>query len=292
MQTAIGRLLRSLPYLLHRATRFLGQSPQRGVSPSPETLEGVRKILVIKLDAIGDLLMATPALRAIRRRFPRAQLDLLVQPHVAPLAESLDGLNAVERLPVQFLMRGRGLLAGVLRWAGALFKLRREGYDLAVDLTGLFHTAAAAWATGAPLRLGLRRPLSLGLFTLDSLGHFYTHEFDTEESDHLADRMSIPARALQAEIDGDGWELGANPRALAAADRLLAQKDIRPGGAPLVVVHPAAKWAPKRWAETSFAETIDLLAERGFRAVVVGGPEDGEVLETLRRACRSSPLIL
>ncbi len=156
--------LRSIPFLLHKTVSFFGRRAFRTASPSPEKLEEVQSILAIRLDAIGDLLMTTPALRAIRRKFPQAELHLLAQPGPAALARTLLWIDRVDTLTAQFLLRGKGLLGGVIQWAHKLIKLRRRRYDMILDFTGLFHSAAAIWLIGAPLRLGFRRRLPLGYF--------------------------------------------------------------------------------------------------------------------------------
>ena len=102
---AFAKSLRSIPFLLHRAVSTFGRRAFRTASPSPEKLEEVHSILAIRLDAIGDLLMTTPALRAIRRKFPQAELHLLVQPGPAALARTLLWIDRVDTLPAQFLLR-------------------------------------------------------------------------------------------------------------------------------------------------------------------------------------------
>ncbi len=289
---AFAKSLRSIPFLLHRAVSTFGRRAFRTASPSPEKLEEVHSILAIRLDAIGDLLMTTPALRAIRRKFPQAELHLLVQPGPAALARTLLWIDRVDTLPAQFLLRGKGPLGGVIQWAYKLIKLRRRRYDMILDFTSLFHSAAATWLIGAPLRLGFRRRLSLGYFQSEGFGHFYTHEFEANEKDHVADQMNVLASALRAEIDGGGWEVGKTPEMVRDAERVLDEAGIGPGDGPLVVVHPGAKWPPRQWSESGFSETIDLLQDRGWRALVNGGPGEKKIIEKIRRTCRTSPVLL
>lgn len=284
-----GRLLRSIPYLVYRSVRLLSRAPQRDTLPSSETMESVRRILIVKLDALGDLLMTSPAIRSLRRRFPMAEVHLLVQTGVAPLARFLPGIEAVESLPCGFLLHGPKRLRRCLAWLLALGRLRRRRYDLILDFSSLFHSAAAAWAGGAPLRLGFYRHVPLGFFSTEGFGHFYTHEFALEETTHYADRMHRLAAAAGAEADPGGWRIHLNEDLREAAGRLLAEQGIGEGDGPLVVVSPGAKWAPKRWGEGGFAEVVDLLQGRGWRAVLIAGPDEEELLGSLRSACRTSP---
>lgn len=287
LRSLAARLLRSLPFVIHRATSPLGRPPLRDTPPA--TTGAPRRILAIKLDAIGDLLMTTPALRALRKAFPDAEIHLLAQPHVARLARLVPGPDLVEPLACGFWLSGGRRLSRAWEWIARARTLRRRQYDLVIDFTSLFHSAALAWATGAPLRLGLRRRIPLGFFTTEGFGHFFTHEFTADEDRHLADCMGLLATAVGAPADEGGWELHVPAEAREAAARLLDRLGHRPGENPLVVVHPGAKWPPKQWHARAFAGAIDLLQERGWRVVLVGGPRDGVLVETIRHACRLAP---
>ncbi|MBI3126371.1 MAG: glycosyltransferase family 9 protein [Candidatus Tectomicrobia bacterium] len=289
MRFLLARTLRSIPYWIYRAVRLLTRPPQRDLFPSSEMMESVRRILLIKFDALGDILMTSPAIRAIRRRFPVAEIHLLTQTGVAPLARFLPGMDAVESLPCGFLLRGGRRLRRALAWVPASVRLRRARYDLILDFSGLFHSAAAAWIAGAPVRMGFYRHIPLGFFSTDGFGHFYTHEFALDENAHYADRMSRLAAAAGAAPDAGGWRLHLTGDLREAAARLLAENGIGEGGGPLVAVCPGAKWPPKRWSEAGFAGVVDLLQERGWRAVLLAGPDEKDLLDEMRRACRTAP---
>ncbi len=104
--------------------------------------------------------------------------------------------------------------------------------------------------------------------------------------------MNVIASALRAEIDERGWEVGRTPGMVRDAERVLDEAGIGPGDGPLVVVHPGAKWPPRQWSESGFSETIDLLQERGWRALVICGPGEEKIIEKIRRTCRASPALL
>ena len=188
--------------------------------------------------------MITPALRSLKKRFPDAQIDLLVQFGVAPLAETFPNIHCIHSLPCGFLLRGGRRLAGVAAWFLKLFELRRNEYNLIIDFMGLFHSAAAAWMSRAPLRIGHRRDISLGYISLSTFGHFYTHEIGSEKEDHLADQMALLPAALGAPIDREGWEVVITAEMeKAAASRLhLDGADSEKG--PFVLIHPGAKCPP------------------------------------------------
>ena len=298
LRSAAAKLLRSFPHLVHRAAGLfcreaLWETPPR--FPPPDAFrrpDAVRRVLVIRLDAIGDFLMSTPALRALRNRWPEADLRVLVQPGVAALARDLEWIDGVETLPCDFLMRGAGWVSGAARWVSVLWRLRRARVDLAVDFTGLFHSAAAAWATGAPVRMGFRRRLALGCFQTEGFGRFYTHAYPPAEGVHVSRELNLLVGVLGAEAGEGGWEMNVSREARREAGRIFSRAGIDPVRAPLVFVHPAGKWPPKRWPAARFAETLDILHDRGWQAVVNLGPGEEDILEALRRAGRTSPALL
>lgn len=287
-----GKSLRSLPLVIYWiASRFLPGAAS-DVSPSPERLDNVRRILVLRLDALGDFLMATPALRSLRRRFPGARIDMLVQPGVQMLASTYPGIDETIPLRCQFLLEGPRRLSGMAAWLSALRRLRKRRYDLVVDFTSLFHSAAAARLTGAPVRVGHLRKVPLGYLETPDFGRFYTHGVRTDENAHHADRMNDLITILGGEKDDQGWETVISPEMEREAGDILRREGIRPGETPLVIIHPGGKWPPRQWAASNFARVIDVLADQGIQTVVTAGPGEEAAVQTIRNNCRSAPLIL
>lgn len=290
-----GKTLRSIPYLIYRASALRRDGGEYN-SPLAEAAGGAQKILVIRLDAIGDFLMTTPALRALKKRFPAARIDLLVQPGPAPMARGLaSGGPApggeVHVLPSGFLMKGGRRISRALAWISKILELRRIEYDLVIDFTGLFHSAAAVWLSGAPLRIGHKKHIALGFFSLDGFGHFYTHQIDSKE-EHLADMMTGLAVAVGASPDGGGWETPFTEEMRVAARALLTIEGIDPADKPLVIIQPGAKWAPRRWNMENYAAVIDILESNGIRTIVNAGPGEKHLIELISKRCNSSPVCL
>src|SRR3954465_4925411 len=116
--------------------------------------ELVNRILLVRLREIGDVVFTTPAVHALRRRFPDAHLAYLVEPAAAPIVEHTPHLDQVIIAPRR---RGvRGLLVDLALGR----RLRAERYDLAIDFHGGPRASLLTWLSGAPERLGHqeRRP--------------------------------------------------------------------------------------------------------------------------------------
>ena len=115
---------------------------------------------------------------------------------------------------------------------------------------------------------------------------------EPDDSIHISGQMLALPVALGGAGDGGGWDPPRNPDFARAAGKALEAAGVGPEDGPLVMLHPGAKWPPKRWAAENFAEVIDLLQEKGCRVAVIGGPGEEKIIETIRRSCRTSPVYL
>jgi ADP-heptose:LPS heptosyltransferase len=116
-----------------------------------------RKILLIKLSAIGDVVHTIPILNKLRRRYPAAQLDWLVTPAIAELLRHNPAItNVIEFAREDWSTPWR--LTPFCNYARLAAKLRKTGYDLVIDMHGQLRTAVFTLATGAPVRIGFDRP--------------------------------------------------------------------------------------------------------------------------------------
>lgn len=287
-----GKWLRSIPYLLFQASRVAVRKSALDLPPTPESLDEVGQILVIRLDAIGDFLMTTPALRSLRKRFPSARLDVLVQPGVEPVARGFPGVHDILTVPCQFLMRGGRRIDGIIGWLSILNELRHRKYDLVADFSGLFHTAAAAWVTSAPIRVGFRRPVPTGFFTLHDMNGWYTHQVEADETNHIADQMVSLAISLGGEPDTGGWEPDHEFDSSSKAEAVLKQRGLSVSDTPLALIHPGGKWPPKRWPARCFAALTDLLQEKKIRVALMGGPDEESLIHEIHAHCLTKPAIL
>jgi heptosyltransferase-3 len=253
-------------------------------------LQNIRRLAVFKLRNIGDVLMMTPALRALRETFPDARITAVVNSGTEAMLAHNPHVDEV-----LVYRRNEGKHAAPV-WRrlvyelGFVRELRRRRFDLTISFTDGDRAAWSAFFCGAKVRVGSPH-YSLGKYNPRRLiynrpapsspppmheveKHFYLLE---QAGLHL--RSNRPG-ALCLELPGDlrAW-----------ARKELAP--LRPG--PVVHVHPVSRWLWKCWDDAAMAETIDWLqAERGARVVVTTGPiprERSRAQEIVRR-CRTQPL--
>src|SRR5689334_6105765 len=106
------------------------------------------QVLLVRLREIGDVVFTTPAIRALRRRFPAAHLTYLVEPHAAPIVRHNPHLDEVLVAP-----RGRGL-RGLMADVALGRSLRARRFDLAIDFHGGPRASLLTWLSGARERVG------------------------------------------------------------------------------------------------------------------------------------------
>jgi predicted lipopolysaccharide heptosyltransferase III len=234
----------------------------------------VRRVLVVRLRSIGDTVLATPTLAALRRHLPGARLDVLLEDWVAPL---LEGSPDVDRV-VTVRRKSQASRFSVAR------ELRAARYDVVYNLHGGSTAALLTRATGAPHRVGYK-----------SYAYSALHNHLAPPSSELWGRPKTHSAEQQLALAGwTGVPVTDRPRSRlavtpAAAARVAERLDKAGLGAetPFALLHPAAAFETKTWAASNFARVVEHLASRGLAAVAVAGPDESKVVEELRTHARA-----
>lgn len=232
-----------------------------------------RRILVVKIDHLGDVITATPALRALRDAHPDAEIDLLLHPSVAPLFE------------------GSPLATRVLAYASPRYGRSGEvpatavgppvpsgaRYDTIIELRGDGRTLALPFRVGATRRLDrgsarlrdwLERRLGAGRPPL--------HEVEA----NLA--IVRPLLGARSEAAPPRVEAHVPPAARASLAKRLAEAGVAEHR-PIVVVHPGASWRPRAWRPERFAAIADRIgAHYDAQVVYVGSAGERDVEAAVR----------
>jgi lipopolysaccharide heptosyltransferase I len=237
-----------------------------------------KRICLIKPSSLGDIVHALPVLTALRVRWPHAHIAWVVNKGLRSLVEGHPDLNEV--IPFdrgQINLRPRGL-ANMARF---LASLRREKFDLTIDLQGLFRSGLMSFATGAKYRLGLKE-------SREGSTKFYTHAIPTGgPNEHAVDRMLKTIEALGVDISAPCFK-----PVMSDGDRQWARETIGHLPGPKIVLNVGARWLTKRWPPRHFAEVARRAAsERGASLIAVGAPEDRELVDELIAAISPLPVL-
>jgi ADP-heptose:LPS heptosyltransferase len=247
----------------------------------PQPVPSPRRILLLRLERIGDLLMILPALADLRELAPHAEIDLVVGSWNEALARTIPGVTRIESLDAGWLARG-----GSGRSMPALLRRARQWrarrYELAINFEPDIRSNLLLAVSGAAFTAG---------YVSGGGGPLLDRAVEFDPAVHTTQN----ARALVAGVLGA--RTAAAPRSapllLPEAARRIAAAKIPPGvRRPVVGVHVSGGRAIKQWPPARFAEVARHLAvEHGATIVLTGAPEDRALVDGMRAALQGCPVI-
>jgi lipopolysaccharide heptosyltransferase I len=262
-----------------------------------------RKILLIKLSAVGDVVHTIPVLNKLRRRYPTAQLDWLVTPPIAELLRHHSGItNVIEFEREAWSTPWR--LTPFASYARLAAKLRAAAYDLVIDMHGQFRTAALTLATRAPARIGFDRPragvwdASPRKFPEQARKHAwqgaregswlaYTHHIPVPTLDlHAVDRYLNVGPILGLDREHADFSFPIPQSAVSHVEALLAQHGVN--RRQIVIMAPGTIWETKHWGNDKFAEVARHFMSKGFAVVLIGSRRERIVCEEVADLARGA----
>lgn len=233
--------------------------------------KNVRRVLVVRLRSIGDTVLATPSLIALRRFLPEAQIDILLEDWVAPL---LDGFDAVSNV----VSYGKGTLERL----HCARRLSRSRYDVAFNLHG------GTTATFFTVASRARHRVGLGTYQFKYL---YDHilaspaDFWQRQAMHSAEQQLALLGFVGVPVDDrPKSRLTVTDAAAASVSERLAKSLSH--GREFALIHPASAFITKQWSTGNFARTAEFLADLGFHTIAVASKAEAGVLESLRTMSR------
>lgn len=245
-----------------------GQDAAQPLAPPQWDWQDVRKILIVRLRSIGDTVLSTPSIFALKRFLPNVEVDVLVEDWVAPVLANHPHVNKVV-----VLERG-----GFFARAQVAKELRSTGYDVVYNLHGGTTATFLTRATGARHRVGFRTYQYAQLHNHQApsplllWGQQKTHSVEQQLA--LLGWTGVPV------TDRPPTQLGVSPLAADHVNQRLAEAGL--GDRKIAVIHPAAAFDTKQWATKNFARVVEFLAERGYASVAIAAPNENAVIENLR----------
>ena len=282
----------------------------RWVRP-PVRVESPQRILVVQLDHLGDAVLSTPLFPRLREAYPEARIDVLASASNRAFIEAdphVDRVHVAERNWFERRPGGRAILSAAWQLGR---RLRAEGYDLGIDVRGDVLSVLVLALAGIPRRVGwamggggfllsdvaewdpMRHEVLSRMALLAQLG--LSSDPPARLSAHVRDRD----RARVARLLREAWperpppRLGTRKVAVGTGRTAASPSPLSPlpddcdeadrlhagrfgDEAPLLAVHLGAGTAAKRWPLRHWERLVGRFLADGWRAVIVGGPEDAE----------------
>lgn len=234
-------------------------------------LARVRKILVLRLDPLGDTVMTRPALAALHESLPNVQIDLLVSKELAPLFEDAREIREIMGLEHHWFKRKSSLPQMAADALETARKIRSQHYDLAIDFRGDLRNILLLKIAG--IRHVIAYGITGGKFLLTASRPYDWEAHQVEVSMNLLDCLGLARRNPQEQYPfvysgSRKWRFWNS-----------LGKDLAPEARFRVIVHAGAGYPSKRWPEKYFQELIDaLLKISGMEVILIGTEEEKNML--------------
>ncbi len=217
-----------------------------------------QRVLIIKLGALGDVVIATPHIATILEAFPESEVHLLTSPPFAGLFSSHERLH-VTAMP----RKGFGAMWQTILW------LRRMRFSVVFDLQGSDRSRVMTLLSGASQRVGLGPSL------------IYTQRPTQDDSSTpVFERLNVLLQSAGLPVAEPCPQLWVEQEAYAVVDRWLRERKVNK---PLALLHAgsSARWLSKRWPEARFLELARQIEAAGFQVVWLGGGDEHALNERL-----------
>lgn len=244
----------------------------------------VKRVLVIRLSALGDVIHSLPALSALRSLYPNAEIDWLVEPLSAPVLQGHPDITRLHQIPRKEWKRR---LRRPTQWwclfseiAKHVAKLRRRRYNVVIDFQGNMRSAIALFLAGGRYRVSChRRDAREFLATLVPCRRVAK----TPHRVNKVEKNLLVARQLGFEGDRPPGVMTLRPADSKWAERYLKSL---PERGPVVVIHPVVSrfGAIKQWPVAHFRSLIERLRELHARVVITWGPGEKEIADSIHPA--------
>ena len=233
-----------------------------------------KRILIIRLSAIGDIVFSTPFVRALKQHWPDSEIHWLCGNAVKSIIDANPHVSHTIPLPLdewRKLWRNKQLFALIRDVRRVRRLLREQNYDMAIDLQGLLKSGLWAWFSNASRRIGLgSREGSQYL-----MNEVYERGGDisriSSEYIHLAEQLGFENVSMEMELAID--ETSQHNAHTLIRDTLDDQ--------PFAVILPFTTRAQKHWFDASWITLVQRLQQQDYKVVMLGGPADSEHAELI-----------
>ncbi len=237
----------------------------------------IKKILIVRTDRIGDVVLSTPVINAARKAYPQSRIAVMVRPYTKDIVIGNLYLDEV------IVYDKYGIHKNWLSTLKFALDLRKKRFDLALILHPTNRVHIITFLAGIPLRIGYKK----------KCGFLLTHSI--EDKKHLGQKHELDYNFDLAGLAGIKMVDRILSMPLAEQDKEFAGDVLRKNGFnsddSLIIIHPGSSCPSKRWPPERFALLSDKINQLDkVKVVVVGGPDDKAIAEKIC-SCASLPIV-
>lgn len=238
-------------------------------------------ILIIRLSAIGDIVMASPLINALHQRYPGAEISWLVQPESVPLLSANQQLKRVIRWDKSewARLRKEKKYSALYQGIRALRKeLRSYEFDLVLDCQGLLKSGFLAWLSGANRRVGLG--------SREGSQYLMTEVIERGgDQDMIGSEYRYLAKHLGCDTSSFPMQLTTHHQSTEKAQDLIK------GLEKIVIISPFTTRPQKHWFNDAWVSLAVLLKDHGYSVVMLGGPGDIDAAQEIAASVEINNLV-
>ncbi|MBD2809903.1 putative lipopolysaccharide heptosyltransferase III [Xenorhabdus sp. Vera] len=243
----------------------------------------IKRILVIKLQHHGDMLLVTPVISTLNHHYPNAKVDVLLYKETSPMLKNSTEISTIFSIDRQW--KQLGSRQKLLHEWSLLKTLRQQHYDLVVNLADQWRSAFIARFTGAPTRLAFDFPKRQNW----KWRFFHTKVISTDDHDslHTVEQNLSILKPLQFPSLITKVTMSYSDNDLQLANNMLTKNNF---SEKYIVIQPTSRWFFKCWDEKKMAEVITSLQKDGHSIIITSGPDkkELEMVETILSHCPDS----
>ncbi|MBU0759750.1 MAG: GT4 family glycosyltransferase PelF [Candidatus Omnitrophica bacterium] len=239
-----------------------------------EEAHGKKKILIIKIGALGDVILSVPSIKAIRNSFPAAFISVLVgieSRRVLKKCPYIDEVMLYDRKDKDRNLRGLLKITSILR---------RKAFDMSIDLQNNRTSYLMAWMSGIPMRFGYSNR-KMGFLVNNKLKYLRIDSGPVEEQFRILKKAGVNTIGASKRL-----EIWPGREDISYIDKLLKDEWVSEAHT-LVGINIGGSWKTKRWPLKYFARFSDMLAAKDIRVVVTGSGEEIDIARELAQLTRS-----
>ncbi|MFW6129666.1 MAG: glycosyltransferase family 9 protein [Atribacterota bacterium] len=261
----LNRVIRYLRKIFYFLFDFIGDILFLRFLKKQKKIEkkNIKKILVIRLDRIGDLILTIPAIRAIRETYPGADIDLLIKEYTLPLVKNNPDIDKIIIYKKQDL---------------------KKEYDLAIAFHPGIKENYLTYKSGAQHRIGYKG---------EGGSFFLTKRLKDDRKKRIRHEVESAleiANVAGCKTDKKKLELNVDEKAKEFANKFFSKNKLT-GKYPVVLVHPGARQRYIKWDKEKFARVSDkLIDERNASVIILGGPNEKRLVNEVSEIMARKPV--